>query len=822
MKTSLNLRAKIIAWILLPTVIVWIAVAWTVFSAYQQITQNLVIERDRKLAELLATQLSAKLADETDLLKSYAKTLSDDQTHPSYIDGKHAENLQPILAQAKNRLQVFDGDILIINTQGIVIASASDSPAGINGEDLSNWPWFRKMLQSPHTVFSNITTIAKNGKEILAVAVPLSSGEGQFLGAIVGVYRLNSSDINFLFDNIQATGNKESSNVYIIDGNGRVLFHSQGGHTGEDLSGQEATAAAMAQKAGAIRSTDLQGQEIITGFSALQNTPWTVITEENWNTLLYANRNYALPLLLLLALGLTIPMLVVAIGARHITEPIIELTAAAKQVAAGNFGQTISVSTGDEIEDLAEQFNIMSIQLRESYTHLEQRLVEQTQTEAALLQSKTRLERSHRILADKVAKLEALHHISIAISSRMETGPLLQQLVNQAKTLVGAASCSVLLPDQETGELVFRAAADNIVGQRIPPGQGISFRVLRERLPQIVHQVTKDPDHYAKIGEESGIRTQSLLAVPLLVGKRSIGVLEAVNKRKGRFNEEDLELLTTMAGHAAVAIENAQLYDRLQEYAATLEERVAERTEELAIAKEHAEEADHLKSAFLATMSHELRTPLNSIIGFVGIILQGLAGPLNPEQEKQLKMVYRSAKHLLDLINDVLDISKIEAGEIKLQLESFDFSTLLDKALRAMMPTANKKGLLLTSAGVADLNFLYSDERRIEQILLNLINNAIKFTEQGSVHVDYRLNNDCLKVSVQDTGIGIKAEDIPTVFQEFRQIDTGLTRQHEGTGLGLAICKKLVTLLGGQIRVESKLGVGSTFSFTLPINSSEE
>ncbi len=716
---------------------------------------------------------------------------------------------------------MFNDEILIINTQGVVIASESDSLAGLNGEDLSDQPYFRQMLRLPHTIFSNITSIGADDEKIIAVAVPLSSREGQFLGAIVGLCRLNSSNINLLSDNIQALRNKESNNIYIIDGNGRVLFHSQEGHTGEDFSGQEAAATAIAQKTGAIRSKDLQGQEMITGFAAPPNTSWEVIAEENWDALLNTNRNYALPLLLLLALGLTIPILVVAIGAQHITEPITELTAAAKQVAAGNFGQTISVSTGDEIEELAEQFNIMSTQLQESYANLQQRLKKQTRAEKALLEANAHLEYSHRNLADKVARLKALHHISIAISSRMETGTLLQRLVEQARILVGAASCSVLLPDQATGELVFRAAADDIVGQRIPYGQGVVFRVFRERTPQIVHQVTKDPDHYAKTGEESGILTQSLLAVPLLASDRTIGVLEAVNKQEGRFNEEDLELLTTMAGHAAVAIENAQLYDRLQDYAATLEERVAKRTTELAIAKEQAEEADHLKSAFLATMSHELRTPLNSIIGFVGIILQGLAGPLNSEQEKQLTMVYRSAKHLLDLINDVLDISKIEAGEIKLQMESFDFSTLLDKALRAMMPTANKKGLILTSTGAVDVS-LYSDKRRIEQILLNLINNAIKFTEQGSVHVDYRLNNGCLKVSVQDTGTGIKAKDIPTIFQEFRQIDTGLTRQHEGTGLGLAICKKLVTLLGGQIGVESQWGAGSTFSFTLPINSNKE
>jgi PAS domain S-box-containing protein len=250
----------------------------------------------------------------------------------------------------------------------------------------------------------------------------------------------------------------------------------------------------------------------------------------------------------------------------------------------------------------------------------------------------------------------------------------------------------------------------------------------------------------------------------------------------------------------------------------TLEQRVAERTAELAIARDRAESADHLKSAFLATMSHELRTPLNSIIGFTGIMLQGLAGPLNDEQRKQLEMVQSSSRHLLALINDILDISKIEAGQLEVSSKTFDLRDSIIKVTGIVRPLVEKAGLSLNTDIAPDIGPLLSDRRRVEQILLNLLNNAIKFTEKGSVTVNARVAPPVIQVSVADTGIGIKPEDMGTLFQPFRQIDSGLTRQREGTGLGLAICGKLAHLLGGEIDVTSERGHGSVFMLVLPIN----
>jgi PAS domain S-box-containing protein len=233
-------------------------------------------------------------------------------------------------------------------------------------------------------------------------------------------------------------------------------------------------------------------------------------------------------------------------------------------------------------------------------------------------------------------------------------------------------------------------------------------------------------------------------------------------------------------------------------------------------AKEAAESADQLKSAFLATMSHELRTPLNSIIGFTGILLQGLPGPLNDEQRNQLGMVRNAARHLLALINDVLDISKIEAGQVTIERVPFSLPGAIDKVIQTITPLAQAKHLQIVCQLAPEVQEFVGDQRRVEQILLNLLSNAIKFTEKGQVTLCGTRESGWVVLRIQDTGCGIAEEDRRTLFRPFRQLDTGLTRKHEGTGLGLAICKRLVDLMGGRIELTSDIGRGSIFTVRLP------
>lgn len=256
----------------------------------------------------------------------------------------------------------------------------------------------------------------------------------------------------------------------------------------------------------------------------------------------------------------------------------------------------------------------------------------------------------------------------------------------------------------------------------------------------------------------------------------------------------------------------------LKLYRDHLEELVEERTRELQIEKVKAQSADKIKSAFLATMSHELRTPLNSIIGFTGLLLNELAGPVTTEQKKQLEMVKNSGRHLLGLINDILDLSKIEAGELSFSKNSYDFGASVANIIHLIKPLADSKGLKLSCEMSPEKIQFVNDKRRVEQILINLLDNAVKFTSSGTISLKCVLDDKILAISVADTGIGIKDKDIKKLFIPFSQIDSGLTRNHQGTGLGLSISQKLVKMLGGKINVESKFGRGSIFTVEFPNN----
>ena len=256
----------------------------------------------------------------------------------------------------------------------------------------------------------------------------------------------------------------------------------------------------------------------------------------------------------------------------------------------------------------------------------------------------------------------------------------------------------------------------------------------------------------------------------------------------------------------------------------SLKQRVAELeliADRLRGEKERAVESDRLKSAFIATMSHELRTPLNSIIGFTGILLQKISGPLTREQEKQLNLVQHSSRHLLALINDILDISKIEAGELRISFDPVNLHQVVEAAVRVVQPLASQKGLSIRTDLATGPVIISGDQRRIEQIVMNLLSNAVKFTETGMVTVTTRVAGGEVRLSVRDTGVGISQAEIPTLFEPFIQVDTGKSRRTEGTGLGLSISRRLVELHGGSLTVTSTPGAGSEFVVMLPASAGD-
>jgi len=304
-----------------------------------------------------------------------------------------------------------------------------------------------------------------------------------------------------------------------------------------------------------------------------------------------------------------------------------------------------------------------------------------------------------------------------------------------------------------------------------------------------------------------------------IIGK---GALE--HKVRIKTKDELGELAATfnkMAGNLKKVTASRDELDREVNMRKQAEDNVKKYAEELKQMNIHLREVDRLKSVFLASMSHELRTPLNSIIGFTGIILQGMSGEVNEEQRKQLTMTKNSASHLLSLINDILDISKIEAGKVELTLEEFSLNDVAREVVETLSPTANEKGLELMTEMPEGIT-LSSDRRRIKQILMNLVGNAVKFTDRGRVKIAARVTGgDNLEVRVIDTGVGIRKEDMNKLFQPFQQIDVSLTKKHEGTGLGLHLTKKLADLLEGDISAKSEYGRGSEFTFIMPLRYEE-
>jgi signal transduction histidine kinase/CheY-like chemotaxis protein len=298
--------------------------------------------------------------------------------------------------------------------------------------------------------------------------------------------------------------------------------------------------------------------------------------------------------------------------------------------------------------------------------------------------------------------------------------------------------------------------------------------------------------------------TRAELAIPLLVGDTLIGALDVQSTSPNAFSEEEISTLEILAAQLAIAIQNARAFAEQQ--------RTAERLKEI----------DKLKTQFLANMSHELRTPLNSIIGFSRVILKGIDGPLTELQKTDLTSIHNSGQHLLSLINNILDLSKIEAGKMELNFEEVDLGPILKSVVSTAVALVKDKPVALHQEIPDDLPIVWADPTRMRQIILNLVSNACKFTDEGAITIRAQADHEKITISVADTGIGVPEDKLGSIFEEFTQVDASTTRKVGGTGLGLPISRHFVEMHQGQIWVDSKPGRGSTFQFFIPIKPSEE
>ena len=419
-----------------------------------------------------------------------------------------------------------------------------------------------------------------------------------------------------------------------------------------------------------------------------------------------------------------------------------------------------------------------------------------------------------------------LLEVSREINSNLEVTAVLRRIVVRAVELVEAEQGLVGL--LEEGVIRFRerwkGEAWDAVELTFGPGEGIAGWILETRRPYLSNTVAEDPRALQEVVRALGIR--AVLAQPILSrAGELVGILEVHNKRGGEpFGSTDGQLLSLLANQAAIAIENARLFAGLTRQSADLEAKVRERTAALEEANRLLERASEHKSRFLAAMSHEFRTPLNSIIGFSEVLQDGLAGPLAPKQARYVENIRQSGRHLLQLVSDVVDLSRVEAGRLDLLREAVALPPLLEAVREMVEPLVQGKGLTLALEVPMDLPPLDADAARVKQVLVNLLSNAIKFTPAGgriTLTASHRTGGEAggravLEVAVSDTGVGLSPADQARIFQEFQQGEAG-TRQGQGAGLGLALSKRLLELQGGRIWVESAGdGQGACFRFTLP------
>ena len=672
-------------------------------------------------------------------------------------------------------------------------------------------PWYRLGKDNPGRAvktpaYASVTTADVN----IGVVKAMVDESGATFG-VVGIDVTLPNLANY----IHAFRIRPGGLILLVDAEGRVLASQDEEWQGRPLDDLSPGLWAQIEPhaAGTVRLA-VRGRRHHAFHRASRQSDWHVVVLVSEAAIERTIRNAAVRTVLGFSGGLAVLSLA-TLGVLHLLV-VLPLRRIAREndliAQTGDLDRRLEAASGDEIGDLARTCNEMLESLgrsKRSLLETEQALRNANRTLRMVSECNQALVRAH----DEAALLDAICRIAVDHGGyRLAWVGL--ALNDENKTMRPVAQAGFESGYLETLHLSW---GDN------DRGQGIAGRAIRAGRPMAARNVQLSPESEAQRDAARRHGFRSVLALPLRAREHTLGALTICSAAPDSFDEAEIALLKELADDLAFGLsamrtarERTRAEEALRELNARLEQRVAARTAELEVAKERAESADRLKSAFLATMSHELRTPLNSIIGFTGILLQKLAGPLTPEQAKQLDIVRNSARHLLALINDVLDISKIEAGQMKVHAEPFDLRASIDKIVGIVKPMAEKKGLALHVNVAPGLDAMVGDPRRTEQILLNLLNNAIKFTERGSVVLTAAVENGQARLAIADTGIGIAPADLDKLFQPFRQIDSGLSRQHEGTGLGLAICRRLATLLGGEIRAESTPGKGSTFTVRLP------
>ena len=540
-----GIRSKIIAWSFVPTALILGGVAFFVFYTYQQVTEELVFERNAELTTLLANQLSAQLQE-------YVQRLAFVAASTDWLTGSPA-TWQATLEQywTPDHLQIFDAGVLVLDRTGRVTA-AYPPRSELLGQDHSDRAYWDPTPNSP--ILTDIVDDGIRGANAVAVATSYVQGNNEFGGIIVGMFRAErgATRVSTFYNDIWDLYVGRGKTAYLVDSNGRVIFHPDTFLIGEDVSSQPVVREVLSGTAGTMRTRDLQGQEIVAAYAPLPGTSWSLVTEESWSTLIQASQRYNRFLLLLLALSLAAPVTVIAIGARRITIPIAELIAAAQRVAGGDLRQKIAVHTGDELETLAEQFNRMAEQLQASYATLEQRV------------------------ADRTAELDALNAMAAVVSQSLDLPEILDSALEKTLQVTGLEAGAAFRLDRENQrlELIAHSGLSPAFvrhATRLALQDGVVDCSQTQVTTPVVRQVTTDEAREKEMSLLNKEGLQVVVGIPLISKKEMHGVLNLSTRTPRTIDPKEYDMLAAIGQQIGVAIENARLYEQAEVAAATRE-----------------------------------------------------------------------------------------------------------------------------------------------------------------------------------------------------------------------------------------------------------
>jgi signal transduction histidine kinase/CheY-like chemotaxis protein len=600
-------------------------------------------------------------------------------------------------------------------------------------------------------------------------------------------------NLKLIWDVVSKIKVGQRGRAYVVDADGRLIAHPDISLVLRNTDMSKLAQVRSARSAGSgdavQESEDITGNRVLTAYAQVTPLGWLVFVEtpvaEAYAPLYASIQRTGYVLFGALLLAFIAGMFL----ARRMVVPIQALRAGAARIGSGDLSQRISIRTGDEVEALADQFNDMAGKLEESYADLEQRVEDRTHELSQALQQQTATADVLKIISRSTFDLRTVFEIlveSIARLCRVEQAAILRLIDGQFHIIAAHGSDEFKQYMQVHPIAIDRSS---VTGRAALEGRTVQ-----------VPDVLADPE-YAKHETQRVGGYRTVLGVPLLREGAAIGAVLLTRSEVQPFTQQQIDLITTFADQAVIAIANVSLFDEIQDKSRQLEQ-----------ASQH-------KSQFLANMSHELRTPLNAIIGYSEILQEDAVDLGQDNLVADLKKIESAGRHLLGLINDILDLSKIEAGKMDIYLEDVEIVPLLEEVRSIIVPMAEKNANVLEYRLADNLGSMRTDRTKLKQSLLNLFSNGSKFTENGRLTLDvkrFETDKPMVSFAVSDTGIGMTEEQLGRLFQAFNQADASTTKKYGGTGLGLAITRNFCQLLGGNVTVTSKPGEGSTFTIVLP------